>query len=148
MSTYTASAGHAPRVSPGLPLLALRYLALLSTLNVIYQGATAGRVLMKSHEALALHEAGAVVIHVLTGLTMITAALLWRSSRGSLWPTALAAVVFVATFVQALTGHGTTLYIHVPLALLILLGSALLLSWSWFGARRPVTSFGDPGASE
>ena len=140
MSTHTASAGRVPSVKPGLPLVALRYLALLSTLNVICQGASAGRLLMKSHEGLVLHEAGAVVIHVLTGLTMIAAAWVWRSSRGTPWPTVLAAVVFVATFIQALTGHGRTLYIHVPLALLLLLGSAWLLAWSWFGARRPVSS--------
>jgi hypothetical protein len=140
MSTHTAPAGRAPGIKPGLPLVALRYLALLSTLNVICQGVTAGRVLMKSHEALELHEAGAVVIHVLTGLTMVAAALVWRTSRGGLWPTVLAAAVFVATFVQALTGHGRTLYIHVPLAMLLLVGSAWLLAWSWFAARRPVSS--------
>jgi hypothetical protein len=48
--------------------------------------------------------------------------------------------VFVATFIQALTGHGRTLYIHVPLAMLILVGSAWLLAWAWFGGRRPVSS--------
>ncbi|MDT7680736.1 MAG: hypothetical protein QOG57_1046 [Pseudonocardiales bacterium] len=140
MSTHAASVGRVRSAKPGLPLVALRYLALLSTLNVICQGASAGRLLMKSHEGLVLHEAGAVVIHVLTGLTMIAAAWVWRSSRGTPWPTVLAAVVFVATFIQALTGHGRTLYIHVPLAMLILVGSAWLLAWAWFGARRPVSS--------
>jgi hypothetical protein len=62
--------------------------------------------------------------------------LYWRSTRTSLWPAILAAVVFVASFVQAALGQGGTLYIHVPLALLLLLGSTWLLAWSWLAARQ------------
>ena len=135
MTTASYSGTSAPTVSPSL--LALRYLALLSTLNVLFQGGTAGEVLMKNHEAFVLHEAGAIALHVLTGLATVVAALYWRSTRTSLWPAILAAVVFVASFVQAAVGHGRTLYIHVPLALLLLLGSTWLLAWSWLAARQP-----------
>jgi hypothetical protein len=114
----------------------LRYLALLSTLSVLCQGLTAGELLMGSHAARELHEGGAVVLHVLTGLTMIAAALSWRRTRTGGWMTALAAVVFVATFVQAALGHGRTLYIHVPLALAILLGTTWLAAWAWLRTPR------------
>jgi len=135
VTTASYSGTSAPAVSRSL--LALRYLALLSTLNVVFQGVTAGEVLMKNHEALLLHEAGAVAVHVLTGLATVAAALYWRSTRTSPWPAVLAAVVFVASFVQAAVGHGRTLYIHVPLALLLLPGSTWLLAWSWLAARQP-----------
>lgn len=134
MTTASHSGTSAPAVSRSL--LALRYLALLSTLNVLFQGGTAGEVLMRNHEALVLHEAGAIAMHVLTGLATVAAALYWRSARTSPWPAVLAAVVFVASFVQAALGQGSTLYIHVPLALLLLLGSTWLLAWSWLAARQ------------
>ena len=135
MSTDTASPGSLSASTASRQLLALRWLALLSTLNVLCQGVTAGEVLMKNHTALQFHAAGAIALHVLTGLAAIAAGLHWRSSRGSLWPTVLAVVVFVATFVQAGFGHGRTLYIHVPLALLILLGTTWLAAWAWLANR-------------
>ena len=118
---------------------ALRVLALLTVLTVLFQGATAGEILMRSHQAKALHETGAVVLHVIAGLTMIAAAVLWRLSRGTVLTTLVAAVVFAASFVQAATGHGRTLYIHVPLALILLLGATWVLAWALLrptGSRR------------
>jgi hypothetical protein len=135
VSTHTASSGSLATSTASRPLLALRWLALLSTLSVLCQGITAGEVLMKNHTALEFHEAGAIVLHVLCGLAAIAAGLHWRASRGSLWPTVLAVVVFVATFVQAEFGHGRTLYIHVPLALFILLGTTWLTAWAWLSNR-------------
>ena len=135
MSTDTASSGSLSASATARPMLALRWLALLSTLNVLCQGITAGEVLMKNHTALEFHAGGAILLHVLTGLAAIAAGLHWRASRGSLWPTVLAVVVFVATFVQAEFGHGRTLYIHVPLALLILLGTTWLTAWAWLANR-------------
>jgi hypothetical protein len=55
VTTASYSGTSAPAVSRSL--LALRYLALLSTLNVLFQGGTAGEVLMRNHQALLLHEA-------------------------------------------------------------------------------------------
>lgn len=137
MTTSSTSTTTTSGTDPGIALRGLRILALLSTLNVLCQGATAGQVLMRSQEAFELHETGAVVLHLLTGLATVAAALLWRQTRGSIWPTALAAVLFVVSFLQAATGHGRTLYIHVPLALILLVGAVWLLSWAWL---RPMPS--------
>jgi hypothetical protein len=113
----------------------LRISAALSVLTVVWQGATAGELLMRHPTALGYHSAGAIVLHVFTALTALAAFLLWRRSRAPLWPTVLAAVVFVATVCQAALGDGGILYLHVPLALLLMLGSAWLLTWSVLQVR-------------
>lgn len=109
---------------------ALQIVAVLAVLTIVWQGASAGEFLMQHRTALEYHQAGAIALHVLTALTVIAAFLLSRATRAPLWPTVLAAVVFVATFVQAALGHGATLYLHVPLALVIMLGSAWVLAWA------------------
>lgn len=114
---------------------ALRILTTLTVLNIGCQGASAGKVLMHSHPAFELHETGAIVLHVISGLAMLAAALLWRATRGSIWPTAVTALVFVVSFLQAATGHGRSLYIHVPLAMTLLIAAVWAASWAWL---RPV----------
>jgi hypothetical protein len=119
---------------PGL-VNALRAAAVLAVLAILWQGATAGGILMRSRTSLELHEVGAVAVHVLTGLTAIAAFLVWRTARGALWPTVLAAVVFVASFVQAALGDDETMWAHVPGALLLMLGGAAVLVWALLPKR-------------
>jgi hypothetical protein len=84
--------GHDPSGWPGeRPVVA----ALLAVLAILWQGATAGGILMRNRMSLELHEVGAIAVHVLTGLTAVAALLLWRTAHTSLWPTVLAAIVFV-----------------------------------------------------
>ena|ERR1700754_4496664 len=137
MTVHTRAAEKPSRLSPGKLLLALRILSVLSVLNVIYQGTTAGQLLIRVRGSLELHAIGAIVLHVLTGLTMIAAALLWFSARTSLWPSVIAVLVFIATFCQAALGQESTLFVHVPLALGILLGAAWLMTWAWM---QPMSS--------
>ena len=76
-----------------------------------------------------------------TAAAAIAAFLLWRRSRGPLWPTVLAAVVFVCTIIQAAVGHAGALSLQVPMALVLMLGSAVLLAWCFLQSpdrqRRP-----------
>jgi CHASE2 domain-containing sensor protein len=117
------------RTSDGRPAAtALRATSALSVLAILWQGGTAGGILMSSRESFELHEAGAIVVHVLTGLAAIAAFLLWRAQRGPVWPTVLAAVVFAASFVQAALGDEETMWAHVPGALVLMLGAAVLLA--------------------
>jgi hypothetical protein len=120
---------------PAVLVRTLRITAALSVLTVIWQGATAGELLAQHPVALQYHSAGAIVLHVFTALTAIAAFLLWRRSHTPLWPTVLAAVVFVATICQAALGDGGIMALHVPLALLLMLGSAWLLTWSVLQVR-------------
>jgi hypothetical protein len=114
-------------------LAALRTTALLSTLIVLYQAATAGQILMRSEAAEEWHGGGAIALHVATGLMTLAAFWHLRTSRGPWWPTVVSAIVFVATFVEASYGHGRTLYIHVPLALALTIGTVWVTAWAFTG---------------
>ena len=104
------------------PATALRVAAALAVLAILWQGATAGGILMRSRESLEFHEAGAIAVHVLTGLAAIAAFLLW--------PVVVAVVVFVASFLQAALGDDKTMWAHVPGALVLMLGAAAVLAWA------------------
>ena len=119
-------------------LQALRVLAVLSTLGLLYQAATAGRILMPtSGEAEEWHGGGAIALHVLTGLLTLAAFWYRRTSGGPWWPTVLGGVVFVATFVEASYGHGDSLWIHVPLALVLTVGTVWVTAWSFTRTAAP-----------
>src|SRR3712207_7985047 len=74
------------------------------------------------------HGAGAIVLHVTTGLLLAATVLHGRRTR-VWWPAALAAAVFVLTFVQAALGSSGSITTHVPLALVVTVGVV------WLGAR-------------
>jgi len=112
-------------------LAALRALAVLATLGVLYQAATAGQILMRNEAAQEWHGGGAIALHVLTGLTTLAATWYSRTSRAPWWPAVVSAVVFAATFVEAAYGHGPTLYIHVPLALVLTVGTVWVTAWAF-----------------
>ena len=120
------------------PATTLRVASALAVLAILWQGATAGEMLMRSRESFEFHEAGAVAVHVLTGLAAISAFLLWRATRGPLWPVVVAVVVFVASFVQAALGSEETMWAHVPGALVLMLGAAAVLV-SVVAPRRTVS---------
>jgi hypothetical protein len=124
---------------PG-PLQAVRVLAVLATLTVLYQAATAGQILMQSEEAEEWHGGGAIALHVLTGLLTLAAFWYARTTRGPWWPTVLSAVVFVTTFVEASYGHGRTLWVHVPLALVLTVGTVWVTAWAFTSSALPTRS--------
>lgn len=137
---------HAPtRPSTGTasPLRAVQVAATLTVLELLWQFATAGQMIGPLHGRAAreLHETGAVVLHVLTALLTIAAFWLWRSRGAPAWPVVLAAVVFVLSFVQAWLGADKTLWLHVPGALILTLGSVWVLAWSFTrGAAAGLTA--------
>lgn len=111
-------------------LRALQVSALLAVANLAWQFVTAGQ-LFPEQGSDDLHAGGAIVLHVLTGVVAIAAGLHWRHARGPVWPTVLAAVVFVLTFVQAYTGGYDTLWIHVPGAMVLTVGSVWVAVWAF-----------------
>lgn len=114
----------------------LRVTTSLLAAILVAQGVTAGDYLSTdSGDALDLHGAGAVAVHVVSGLQTIAAVLLWRASRGPWWPMVLSAVVFAVSFGQAALGGGDSLHLHVPIAMVLLLLVAWVLVWSW--SRQP-----------
>jgi len=114
---------------------ALQVGAVLTLLSIGFQYVTAGQLFPRGGPE-ELHSGGAVVLHVLSGLTAIAAVLLWRRAGGSVRIAVLAVVVFVATFVQAATGGRDHLAVHVPGAMVLTFGAAWLAVWVFSPASR------------
>ncbi|MDQ4117989.1 MAG: hypothetical protein M3235_13655 [Actinomycetota bacterium] len=116
------------------PVRALQATTTLVLLVLAWQFVTAGQMIPQGGPV-DLHAAGAIVLHVVSGLAVIAAFLLGRASRGPWWPTVLAVVVFGLTFVQAWTGSNGVLAVHVPCSVVLIVGTVWIAAWSWLGAR-------------
>lgn len=138
MTRSTVRSHAASGTRAGTALTAVRATAVLATLNVLYQAATAGQILMPtSEEAEEWHGGGAIALHVLTGLLTLAAAWYAREHRGPWWPAVVGAVVFVASFVVAWFGAGSSLYLHVPLAMALAIGTVWVTAWAFTVSGRP-----------
>lgn len=115
--------------APTSTLLPVQATALLSMLVLLWQFLSAGQMVAGEH-AHEGHAAGAIILHVATGLLLV-ATVLYGRRTAVWWPTALAATVFVLTFVQAWLGSHGPISVHVPLALLITAGVVWLTAWSF-----------------
>ena len=134
MTTIHASASD-QRTSSGL-VRAFQVLAALAVLNVLFQFITAGQLFPDGGPAGA-HGTGAIVLHVLSGLAAVTAVLLWRQRQLAVGAMVLAVVVFGYTFLQAYWGGYSSLWIHVPGAMVLTVGVVLVLVTSLrLSARR------------
>lgn len=122
-----------------------RTAACLAVGVILWQGATAGEMLMRNGSFFRLHEAGAIASHVFTGLAALAVFLMWRTWRDRLWPTVVAVVVFAASFVQAALGGDATMWAHVPGALLLMLGSTAVLVWTFLPRRSAAGGQGVAG---
>jgi hypothetical protein len=109
---------------------ALQVAAVLTLLSVGFQYVTAGQLFPRGGPE-ELHAGGAIVLHVLSGLTAVAAVLLWRRGGCSVRMAVLAGVVFVLTFVQAATGGRDTLWVHVPGAMVVTVGAVWVAVWSF-----------------
>jgi uncharacterized membrane protein len=112
-------------------LRALRAAATAAVVMIVLQGVTAGEILSRSRVAETLHFGGAFAVHALTGLTAVAAFLVARRRRVSWWPTGIAVAVFVVSFAQAAFGEAGILSVHVPLAMVLLVGSVTVMAWSF-----------------
>lgn len=110
-------------------LRSLQVLAVLSVLSLAFQFVTAGQLFPRGGPE-ELHATGAIVLHVLTGLTAVAAGALWYLTRGPVWPAVLATLVFVLSFAQAYVGGRSTLYLHIPGALVLTVGAVWVMAWS------------------
>ena len=106
--------------------------AVLSVLVLFWQFLSAGRMLV-GEDAVGGHGAGAIALHVTTGLLLVATVLHGRHTR-VWWPAALTAAVFVLTFVQAWLGSHDAVAVHVPLALVVTAGTVWLTAWSFRAA--------------
>lgn len=133
--TQTLTRGANTSTSTGL-LRSVQILSALSVLSVLFQYVTAGQLFPDGGPE-KIHAAGAIVLHIITGLAAIAAVLWARQDRSQLKLAVLAVVVFGATFVQAATGGRMSLWIHVPGAMILAAGVVWLLLAS---LRRTATT--------
>ena len=112
-------------------LRALRVASTAAVVIIVLQGVTAGEILSRSRIAVTLHFGGAFAVHICTGLTALAAFLLARRRQVSWWPTGIAVAVFVVSFAQAAFGDLGLLAVHVPLAMLLLVGAVVVMAWSY-----------------
>ena len=121
-----------PATSPStMAVWGVRAAAVLAVLSILWQGYSASGVIVSGDPALGPHEIGAVVAHVVTGLLALVTAVHWWATRGPIWPTVVSVVVFAVTFVEASLGHKRSLWLHVPLALLLMFGVAAVACWAF-----------------
>jgi hypothetical protein len=116
---------------------ALRVLSVLTVVALLFQFLTAGGFVGRSgaEGAEAAHGTGAIVLHVVSGLTVLAAALVWRGGA-ALWPLVVATLVFALSFLQAYVGSYGPLVVHVPGAMVLTVGAVLVAAWSF--TRGPV----------
>lgn len=118
-------------------LTALQVMSVLTLLSLAFQFVTAGELLTHRTVSPDVHGGGAIVLHVISGLTVVAAGLHWLKRATSLWPTVIAAAVFVLSFVQAAVGDERMMWAHVPGAMLLTVGAVWVAAWSFGrGARR------------
>lgn len=122
----------APDAVRSTPVLALRVLATASVVVLAWQFVTAAGLFTGGD--VGPHGAGAIVLHVVTGLAAAAAVWLRVVTAGSWWPSALAVAVFAFTFVQAWFGSIPGLVVHVPGAMALVAGSVWLAAWSFLRA--------------
>jgi hypothetical protein len=103
--------------------------AVLSLLGLLWQFATAGRLISGAQVA-GVHGAGAIALHVTTGLLAV-ATLLHARAGGARWPVVVAVLVFICTFVQAALGDAGVMAAHVPGALVLTVGTVWLTAWAF-----------------
>ncbi|WP_214324576.1 hypothetical protein [Nonomuraea sediminis] len=114
-------------------LTAFKAVTVLNTLAVLVQAVSAGMLL--SGGGSGLHGTGALAVHVLGLIQLVTAVLLWRPGRGPGWPALAALVVLLAGFVQSALGGSGVVLVHVPLGMAIFGLSVWLLVWSYSPRR-------------
>ncbi|MCU1605197.1 MAG: hypothetical protein JWP46_1662 [Modestobacter sp.] len=107
----------------------LQVTAVASLVSLAFQFVTAGELFPDGGPE-GLHAGGAIALHVLSGLAALAAVLLWRQRGAPARTAVLAVVVFVLTFVQAATGGRSTLWIHVPGAMVLTVAAAWLAVWT------------------
>ena len=123
-----------PRTTSSGLVRAFQVFSALAVLNVLWQFVTAGQLFPNGGPEEA-HAASAIVLHVLSGLAAVAAVLLWRAQQLGVRSMVLAVVVFGYTFLQAYWGGYSSLWIHVPGAMVLTLG----VVWVFFTSLRPAS---------
>ncbi|MGY1874912.1 hypothetical protein [Nocardia gipuzkoensis] len=113
------------------PLPLFRATATTAAVLVFAQAALAGGFLAGHFEALAMHSRNGGLLALVFLGQPVCAVLLWRRGGGPAWParTAVLQLAIAASLIPL--GEERVLAVHIPLAVGLSIGTALLVSWAW-----------------
>lgn len=136
--TAGTSAGTAKSRSPGRSLWALRVVAALHAVVLIFQPLFAGLYLDGDLDAIGTHGTNAHIVQVVCLVQVVAAGLYAWPGGGRLWPLAASAVLWFAEGTQIGMGYGRVLFAHVLLGASLVAAQVLFTVWVWRkGARKP-----------
>ncbi|MEU5946729.1 hypothetical protein ABZ793_14350 [Micromonospora sp. NPDC047465] len=141
---------HAPTPTPGAARsrswLFFRAITTCVAVLILGQAALAGGFLSGHYDALAAHGLNGGLLALALLAQCITAVVWWRSSRGPSWPVRTSLIQLLIAGALIPLGEQRVLTVHVPLAVGLTVGVALLLVKSWGAAptRPPRTATGTP----
>ncbi|MGV9817266.1 hypothetical protein [Nocardia xishanensis] len=113
------------------PLALFRSCTAVAALLVLSQALLAGEFLSGHFEALAAHGRNGGVVALCMAIQTIAAILLWRSGSGPSWPVRTSVVQTVIAGALIPLGEQRVLTVHVPMAVGLSIGTALLTVWAW-----------------
>lgn len=133
-------------VPRGWALWPLRITTTACAILTFAQAALAGSFLSGHYGALTTHELTGLILAGGGWLLPVTAIVVWRPGRWTVWPLLAAIVAYAAILVQLILGFTRTLAVHIPLGVLLVVALAFLCWWAWLPAHRRVTTgLGLPG---
>lgn len=108
-----------------------RVASTVSAIMLFDQAVFAGQFLDGAFGSLHTHRENATLAGISVLVTLVAAVLRFRPGRGPAWPIAAAVLLFGLIAAQIALGFARVIWLHVPLGVGLIVGSALLSAWSW-----------------
>ena len=124
------------RARPVWPLQLFRIVATLAALGAVLQPFLAGLFLSGSFSALKAHEVTGQAVGGLAVLALICAILYWRVGGGPVIALRMTGGFLVAVVLQIILGYSRILALHVPLGVVLVIGSGQLANFAWRKAGK------------
>lgn len=135
MSSSAATTDRPLQRAASTPLRLLQVFSVLTLVSLLFQFVTAGQLFPDGGPEM-VHASGAYAAHAVSLGAAIAAIWMWRHKSASFAIAALAVVTFGGTLVQAAVGGRSSLWIHVPGAMILTTVAVWLTAWSFSRGAR------------
>jgi len=129
VAEQTASQPAPAQAGPRVTLHVLRVVAVLHALAFLAQPVFAGKYLEGDVDALALHDANAIVVTGLDVIQLVCAIVFFWKGRGRAWPIWASLAIALLVEVQVGMGYARLLVVHLPLGVSLVVGQILTTVW-------------------